>query len=93
MRRFAVVLLLGFEKRPSREDQAFLGELGARAQPWGIAELQVSLEVDATDVAAALSQAKEQVADRLGGEVQMARIGVAGTYVSPGSFWQRLRRR
>jgi hypothetical protein len=93
MRPFLVLLLLGFEQRPSRDEQAFLGELKARVQPWGIADLQVALDVEAPDMVAALSRAKESVVDRLGADLLVARVAVPGHEVRPGSVWQRWRRR
>lgn len=92
MRPFVVLLLLGFEHRPTREEQAFLGDLKARVQPWGIADLQVVLEVEAPDIVTALSRAKELVADRLGADLLIARVAVPDHEVRPGSRWQRRRR-
>jgi hypothetical protein len=93
MGSFAVMMLLGFERRPTRDEQAFLGGLNAKVLPWGIADLRVELDVDAPDMAAALSRAQELVVDRLGGELLMVRLAIPSTELRPGSLWDRLRRR
>ena len=93
MRTYLVVLLLGFDQRPSRDEQAFLGPLKARVQPWGATDLQVSLEVRAPDIGAALLSAKELVADPLGADPQSAQVVLEGTRVQPSTFWRRWSRR
>jgi hypothetical protein len=91
---FVVMMLLGFERRPSGDEQAFLGDLNAKVQPWGIADLQVVLDLDAPDMAAAVGRAQELVVDRLGADLLMARVALPGFDVRPGSWWsRRLRRR
>jgi hypothetical protein len=93
MRSFVILLLLGFEQRPSRDEQAFLGDLKARVQPWGITDLQVVFDVEAPDMVAALGRAKELVVDRLGADLLMARVAVPDHDVRPGSLRHRWRRR
>jgi hypothetical protein len=89
---FIVHLLLGFEQRPTRDEQAFLGDLNARVQPWGLADLQVVLDIEAPDMVAALGHAKETVAEKLGADLLMARVDAPGHGARPGSWWQRRRR-
>jgi len=84
------MMLLGFEKRPTREEQAFLGDLKARVQPWGIADLQVVMDVEAPDMGAALSRAQELVVDQLRADL---RVALPEYGVRPGSWWHRRRRR
>jgi hypothetical protein len=93
VRPFAVMMLLGFEKRPTREEQAFLGDLKARVQPWGIADLQVVMDVEAPDMGAALSRAQELVVDQLRADLLMVRVALPEYGVRPGSWWHRRRRR
>jgi hypothetical protein len=71
---YDVVLMIDFRERPSRADQRFLGELKARVQPFGRSELQVSLRVEAPDIAAALARAKTLAADPLHGTVTRAQL-------------------
>jgi hypothetical protein len=59
MPTFVVNMHLGYERRPTPRDQAFLGGLAARVQPWGIADLMVVLDVDAADMGAALTRAQD----------------------------------
>ena len=93
MPTFVVLLLLGFDQRPTRDEQAFLGSMNARLQPWGSTDLQVSLEVEAPDIGAALTSAKELVADPLGAEPQIAHVGLKGFRVDRSSIWRRWGRR
>jgi hypothetical protein len=93
MGSFAVMMLLGFEQRPTRDEQAFLGGLDAKVLSWGIADLRVELDLDAPDMAAALSRAQELVVAKLGGELLIVRLTVPGNELRPGSLWDRLRRR
>jgi hypothetical protein len=86
-------LWLGYEQRPRRDQQAFLGELGARVQPWGISDLLVILDVDAPDMGAALSRTQELVVNNLGGNLLKANVVVPGFEVRPGRWWQRRRDR
>ena len=67
--------------------------MGARVQPWGIADLLVDLDVDAPDMGTALSRAQELVVDNLGGDLLKANVAVPGFEVRPGSWWQRRRDR
>jgi hypothetical protein len=87
------MMLLGFEQRPTREAQAFLGDLNARVQPWGIADLQVVMDVEAPDMGAALSRAQELVVDKLRADLLMAHVAIPEYGLRPGSWWQRPRRR
>ena len=89
---FIVHLLLGFEQRPTSDEQAFLGDMKAGVQPWGMTDLQVVLDVEAPDMVAALSHAKATVADRLGADLLTARVDVPGQGARPGSWWQRRRK-
>jgi hypothetical protein len=91
MPTYVVLLHLEFVTRPSRDEQAFLGSLNAQVQPWGSTDLQVSLDVTAPDIATALAQAKELVADPLGGEPQSARLALKGLRVQRSSLWRRWR--
>ena len=70
-----------------------LGSMNARVQPWGSTDLQVSLEVEAPDIGAALTSAKELVADPLGAEPQIAHVGLKGFRVDRSSIWRRWGRR
>ena len=92
MQAFIVHLLLGFEQRPTSDEQAFLGDMKAGVQPWGTTDLQVVLDVEAPDMVAALSHAKATVADRLGADLLTARVDVPGQGARPGSWWQRRRK-
>ena len=93
MPTYLVLLHLGFDRRPSRNEQAFLSPLNAQVQPWGSTDLQVSLEVTAPDISEALNSAKELVADRLGAEPQSARVALKGVRVQRSSLWRRWGRR
>lgn len=93
MPTYLVLINLGFDQRPSRDEQAFLGTLNARVQPWGTTDLQVSLDVAAPDIGAALVSAKELVADPLGAEPQTARVALKGVRVQRSSLWRRWGRR
>lgn len=93
MPTYAVHLHLGFDRRPSREEQAFLGPLRARAQPWGSVGLLVSLDVRAADATAALADAHERVVRPLGGEIESVRVARSGPLVGQTSWWRRWRRR
>jgi hypothetical protein len=93
MPSFVVMMQLGYEQRPTRGDQAFLGGLDARVQPLGIADLQVVIDVDAPDMGAALTRAQELVVERLGGDLHSARVVAAAYEARPGSLWDRLKRR
>ncbi len=93
MRRFVIAMWLGFERRPTRDEQAFLGEVGARVQPTGIADLMVYLDLEAPDMGAALSSAQDLIVDKLGADLLHASVAVHGFEVRPGSWWQRRRRR
>ena len=88
-----IAMWLGFERRPTRDEQAFLGDVGARVQPTGIADLLVYLDVEAPDMSAALSDAQDMVVDKLGADLLRASVAVHGFEVRPGSWWQKLRRR
>jgi hypothetical protein len=85
-------LHLGFDQRPSRDEQAFLGPMNARVQPWGSTDLLVNVEVTASDIAAALTSAKELVADRLGAEPLSARVALKGFRMHPTGLWRLWRR-
>jgi hypothetical protein len=90
---YVVLLHLGFDQRPTRDEQAFLGSMNARVQPWGSTDILVSLEVAAPDISAALSSAKELVADRLDAEIQNARVGLKGIRMQRSSLLRRRGRR
>jgi len=84
---------LGYEQRPTQDDQAFLAELGARVSRWGIADLTVVLDVDAPDMGAALTRAQQLVVGRLGGDLLSAGVEVPAYGFRPGSWWDRLKRK
>jgi hypothetical protein len=88
-----VQLHLGFDRLPTRDEQAFLGPLHARVIPWGGTDLLVVLEVTAPDHGVALIRAQKLVADRLGAELQTANVALKGGRVMPSSVWRRWRRR
>jgi hypothetical protein len=92
MPTYIVQLHVGFDRRPTRDEQAFLGSMHARVSPWGGTDLGVVLEVEATDFTAALTQATQLVVNRLGGQLQTARLALKGTRVQP-NLWRRWRRR
>jgi hypothetical protein len=92
MPTYVVLLHLGFDQRPSRDDQAFLGPMKAQVQPWGSTDLMVSVDVTAPDISAALVRARELVADPLGAEPQSARLALKGLRVQRSSLWRRWRR-
>jgi hypothetical protein len=89
---YDVVLHLGFDRRPGPDEQAFLGPLSVRVQPWGATDLQVSLQVPAPDIGAAVAGATRLV-DRLGGEPQAAQVALAGARTQRTGLWETLRRR
>lgn len=93
MPTYLVQLGLGFDRRPSRHEQAFLGPLNVQVQPWGATDLHVSLEVPAPDIGAALLNAKKLVADPLGAEPHTARIALKGARVQRSGLWRRWGRR
>lgn len=93
MPTYVVSLHLGLDQRPTRDEQAFLGSLNARVQTWGSTDLVVTLEVAAPDIGAAVTSAKELVADPFGAEPQIARVGLKGFRVDRSSVWRRWGRR
>ena len=91
MARHFVQLRVECSGRPTHDDLAFLGPLRATATTRDNV-LTVCLDVDATDVADALSQARFLVTERIPGEVKAASvIFTEGMRFPPGRFFRRRR--
>lgn len=92
MGRHHVRLRIDCSDRPTRDELAFLGPLGATASTRGN-ELTVNLDVDASDVVEALAQARDIIVRRIPGEIELAEVvATDGMRFPPGRLFRRRRR-
>ena len=89
MARHHVRLRIACAAQPKRDELAFLAPLQATVSTRGN-ELTVNLDVDASDVVDALTQARDIVIRQIPGEIQFAEIlPTDGMLVPPGRLFRR----
>jgi hypothetical protein len=91
MARHHVRMRIDCPRRVAQDELAFLGPLRATASTRG-SELTVNLDVDASDVVDALTQARDLVTGPIPGDIQLAEVvATEGMALPPGRLFRRRR--